>query len=266
MPKYEISIDLAPLVQALSASGDIVAQNVSKVVAATAQSCWDRWTGAIMAAPGISAAEKLEYAGSVNIRSINGFEAEIWSDYKYASEIETGRPARDLKRMLDTSTRVRVSAKGARYLIIPMRHNTPGNTAHARAMPQSVYDIAKSLESSSVTGQTTRLSGLNASSIPTGAPMAVPQNIYQWGGKLAAGSMGPNPKGKTDIYAGMVKMQTATGGSQYLTFRVMSEKSKGWIIPAKPGLLIVSKVVDEVRPLFDFAMEEAIRIGMSQDS
>ncbi len=263
MPEYEISIDVAPLVQLLSASGEIVAQNISNVVAATAQSCWDRWTGAIMVAPGISAAEKLEYAGSVKVRSINGFEAEIWSDYKYASEIETGRPARDLKRMLDTSTKVRISAKGARYLIIPMRHNTPGNTAHADAMPQSVYDIAKNLSVSSIVGTTTRLSGLNASSLATGAPMTVPQNIYNWGGRLAAGSMGPNPKGKTDKYAGMVRVPEASGGSGYLTFRVMSERSAGWIIPAKPGLLIVSKVVDEIRPLFDFAMEQALKDAMS---
>ena len=259
MPKYEISIDLAPLAQILGQSGNVIAQNVSKVVAAAAQSCWDRWTGAIMGAPGISAAEKLEYAGSVQIRSINGFEAEIWSDYKYASEIETGRPARDLKRMLDTSTKVRISAKGARYLIIPMRHNTPGNTAHAQAMPQSVYDIASQMQSSLITGQTNRLSGLNASNIATKAPITVPQNIYQWGGRLGAVV---SKKGKTDNYSGMVKMKESSGGSTYLTFRVMSEKSSGWIIPAKQGLLIVSKVVDEVRPLFDFAMEEAIRVGM----
>lgn len=39
------------------------------------------------------------------------FEALVWADYKYAEEIEQGRLPKDLKRMLNTSLKVRTSRK-----------------------------------------------------------------------------------------------------------------------------------------------------------
>lgn len=254
MPTYNISVDLAPLAQALTIAGNEVALRVSQAVAATAQAGYERWTDSIMKARGVWYQEKQDYAASIKVRSINAFEAEIWSDYKNAAEIETGRPAKDLKRMLDTSTRVRISAKGARYLIIPMRHNTPGSDAHANPMPPDIYAAAKNMKSSSVVGQGVRLSGLNAYNTKSRTPIIVPQNVYQWGGKLGAVA--------SKNHAGMVKMKESSGGSSYLTFRVMTEQSQGWIIRAKPGLHIAQNVTDELRPLFERAIEEAVKSAL----
>ena len=50
----------------------------------------------------------------------------VYSDWKYAYEIENGRPSRDLKRMhLTMKVRVSTSKKnaGKRYLTIPFRHS-----------------------------------------------------------------------------------------------------------------------------------------------
>lgn len=257
---FNLSIDLAPLASALSSAQIELAERVSTVVAATAQSAYERWADAVMKANGIWVGEKNEYLSSIKVRSINGFEAEVWSDYKHAQEIESGRPQRDLKKMLNTSVKVRVSAKGARYLYIPMRHNTPGNDALASSMPQNVYASAKKLDPSSVVGQGIRLSGLGAYDTKTQLPMTTPQNLYKWGGRLPPGLAEKlKPEHKSDPYAGMVKMSQGDGGSAYLTFRTMSENSKGWIVPAKPGMHIVRNVVDDVRPLFELAMAQAIK-------
>jgi hypothetical protein len=82
--------------------------------------------------------------------------------------------------------------------------------------------------------------------------LSVPQDKYAWGERLAPG-LAPKLKAShaTDPYAGMVRMDTSTGKqklSNYLTFRVMSERQTGkWIIPAQPGRYIVKKAVEDVQ-------------------
>lgn len=200
--------------------------------------------------------ERQVYADSISWKMTGALTAEVEATYQKADEIENGRPPRDLKRMLDTSLKVRLNKKGSRYLIIPFRHNTPGYTAHASDMPQHVYEAAKALKPSKVLGMGTRPSGTGAWDLKTKGPLQVPQAKYLWGGRLAAGSMGPNPKGKVDRFAGMYRFDTSIGKkkeSTYLTFRVMTETSKGWIVPAQPGLNIAKEVIKQMGPL---ALEE----------
>jgi hypothetical protein len=199
------------------------------------------WRNAVFDQKGIWSEEKEAYMASIQSQVTSDFSAVVWSDYKYAEEIETGRPARDLKKMLQTSDKVR-QGKNGRYLVIPIQRNTSGNTALARAMPKPVSSMAsKYLTTSRVTGAGTRISA-------TGATVA--QKKYAWGTSLPAG-LAPklNPSHATDPYAGMVRMDNSTGkqkSSKYLTFRIMSERSTGWIIPAQPGRYIAKKVADEV--------------------
>lgn len=197
--------------------------------------------------------ERDAYANSIAWRMTGALTAEVEATYQQAEQIENGRPARDLKRMLATSLKARVNKKGQRYLIIPFRHNTPGYTGHSTDMPEHVYKMAKRLQMSSVKGMSSRASGTGAFDIHTGKLLRVPQALYNWGGRLPPGSMGPNPKGKVDRYAGMVRMidTAAKSGpkSTYLTFRVMKEGSPGWIIPAKAGLKIAEGVAKKMQPI-----------------
>jgi hypothetical protein len=88
----------------------------------------------------------------------------------------------------------------------------------------------------------------------------VAQRTYLWGGKLPEG-LAPKLQSKSDHYAGMVRMDTSSGkqkSSAYLTFRVMSEYSSGWIMPAKPGLFIVQGVVDRMRGAASQSLNDAI--------
>lgn len=266
MAEYRISVDLAPLLAAVSEAELKVTQRVAQAVTATAQAAYERWADAIMKAPGVWAGEKHAYVESIKVRSISPYEAEIWSDYRHALAIETGRPAKDLKGMLNTSLKVRLTAKGKRYLVIPFRHNTPGNTAHAPAMPGNIYDIARDMRPTTIVGKGWRVSGTGASSVKTKSQYLVRTRRYSYGERLPPG-LAPKlkPTHKTDVYAGMMRMQANTPGaksSAYLTMRTMHEDSPGWVIPARPGLFLAQKVSEELQPLFEQALAEAVRGGL----
>lgn len=261
--KFSISFDLGAQLDMLKVVNKEVFPLLNQAVrAVTAQTAYN-WTEAVYAAK-LWSGEKDAYVKSISWKMTGDFSGEVVSTYKYAEEIENGRPARDLKKMLNTSLKVRVNSKGARFLYIPFRHNTPGNDALASSMPPSVYDIAKNLEASMVTGQTTRVSGLNAMDISTKQFLTVPQNTYSWGQRLPAGlSKKLKPHHKSDPHAGMYRFETSTPGgaksSAYLTFRTMSEKSKGWIVPPKDGLKIVEGVVNDMKPKANLAFQQAIK-------
>jgi hypothetical protein len=232
---------------------------VTQAIAAVAEHGANQWRNAVMKAS-LWSVEKSAYMESINWQMTGGFSAEITADYKLAGEIETGRPSKDLKKYLQTSRRTRVSKSkkhaGQKYLIIPFRHNVPGNSAHAPAMPSHVYKAAKMLSPSSITGVGSRMSA-------TGH--IVSQSKYKWGGRLPAGM---TPKAKphhvTDLHAGMVRMNTSAGkgkSSAYLTMRVMGEWSTGWVVPAKPGLFIARDVSDSLQPLLEASISKAMSLS-----
>jgi hypothetical protein len=262
MAQLTIQVDLSALTTAVNQVIDEkIFPRLNQAVSAVAQQASIDWKEAVFRAK-LWSGEKTPYIGSITHSMTGPFSARVESDYKYALEIDTGRPARDLKRMLETSKKVRYVTKGKnkgkRYLIIPFRHNTPGNDAHAMDMPQDVYEMARQLEPSRVTGSKMQHNG------GTGARVRVVKRAtYAWGGRLPAG-LKPKllPHHATDIYAGMVRMDTSSGNqssSAYMTFRVMMEGSPKWIVPAKPGLYLVKGVVDKLQPLAERAFVEAVK-------
>lgn len=263
MAEFKISVDLSGVTSAAAIVNQQVLPLLSQAVRVIAQQTAIDWQEAVQRAK-LWSGEKDAYSSSIQMKMTGPFSALVWSDYRYAEEIETGRPPRDLKAMLNTSLKVRTSKKGKRYLFIPFRHNTSGNDALAPAMPPDVYALAKDMTPSSIVGQTQRLSGTGAYDIKTQQRLTVPQNVYQWGSSLPAGLV-PKLKNshKTDPYAGMYRFNTtAPGGSRsstYLTFRTMVEGSPGWIVPAQPGLYLAKKVADEMQPVAEEAFGEAIK-------
>lgn len=264
MAEFKINLDLSAVFDATQSS--IVEGTfplLTQAVRAVAQQTQTRWMEAVYRAK-LWDGEKTAYMDSIQMKMEGPFAALVWSDYKNAEEIEVGRPARDLKRMLDTSLKVRVSKKGKRYLIIPFRHSTPGNTASGPDMPTHVYAMTRKMRPSSIVGQTTRASGTGAHDIKTRKLLTVPANIYQWGHRMPAGMMGPNPQGKTDRFANMYRFNTSTPGanrSTYMTFRTMVEGAPGWIIPPQPGLHLAEQIAREMQPLAEQAFTEAMKRG-----
>ena len=148
--------------------------------------------------------------------------------------------------------------------------------------------MAKAMEPSRVvsttkrqSGEVTHLSpktGMHAaaeqkpylSSIKGQQAAMVAKRNYAWGARLTAGQL--KAAGMTHQeakrYAGMVKMDTSTPGgaksSAYMTFRIMMEGSKGWIVPAKPGLYLAKKVADELQPKAEQAFQAAVAATMTK--
>lgn len=260
---FKISFDLGSVLDITAAVNKQVFPLLHQAVKGVAAQTAADWQEAVYGAK-LWSGEKDAYAQSIQWKMTGDFSAVVEATYKQAEEIESGRPARDLKRMLNYSLKVRTSKRGTRYLYIPFRHNTPGNDAHAQSMPQDIYDLAKQLAPSRVTGQTQRVSGTGAYDTKSKQLLTVNQNVYHWGQRLPAGlSQKLKPHHATDIHAGMYRFDTSTPGgaksSTYLTFRTMSEKSTGWIIPAQPGQHIARGVQEKMQPKAQAAFAEAIK-------
>ena len=279
---YRIDLACGALMDMSAGINAKVLPLVSQAVRAVAQQAHADWVKAVHGAK-LWSGEKEAYMQAITWRSTGDFSAVVEADYKYAQEIETGRPARDLKKMLDTSLKVRRTKNGRRFLVIPMRHNTSGNGALATPMSPAVQKLAKALAPSRVTGQGQRQSGevvdlhpaygmskgranANFASNPvTKQATMVNSSSYAWGGRLKSSDLkgaGLTPA-EAKRYAGMVKMDTSTPGgsksSSYLTFRIMMEGSSGWIIPPKPGLYLADGVVKALAPKASAAFAEAIK-------
>lgn len=271
MAEYKISVDLGPL---FAANGDI-AQSifplVGQAVRAVAEEGAFRWKSAVMKAKLWPEGEKAPYVESIKWQMVGPMTAEITTDFKLAGEIETGRPARDMKKMLQTSKKVRAASggphKGQRYLIIPFRHNTPsgsGEGAYAPQMPADIYLKAKVLAPSKILPPGTIKSAQRLSA----SGHMVAQHSYQWGGRLPAG-LAPKlaPHHKSDPYAGMVRFNTSVGktkSSAYLTFRVMGEWSQGWVVKARPGLYLAKGVAEGLQPVLESAIGQAVTLKSLQ--
>lgn len=283
MAEYKISFELDAGLQA-AIKGVVNKQVfplVNHAVRAVAFQTSADWKQAVLGAK-LWSGEKDAYAKAITWRMTGDFSAVVESSYAKDQEIETGRPQRDLKKMLDTSMKVRRTKDGRRFLIIPMRHNTPGNNALASAMSQAVYNLASGLGASRITGTGTRLSGEVTNLSPTTgmskaahqpaflsnpktkSAMTVTKFDYHWGDRLTKAMMkgaGMNRQ-EQRRYAGMYRFDTSTANaksSSFLTFRTMMEGSKGWIVPAQPGQYLAKKVTDEMQPLAKQAFDEAIK-------
>ena len=284
MAEFKISVDLSSVMNAVPVIDRHIFPLLHEAVDAVAQKTRAVWMKDIQRAK-LWSGEKDAYASSITMRPVGDFGAVVESDYKNALAIENGRPAWDMKRMLDTSRKVRRTKDGRRFLIIPMRHNTPGNNALANDMPQAVYQAAYELDPSRVVGVAKRLSGEMtsihpqwgtralkkqtpfASSLATKAPRMVRQRQYKWGGKLDTSQIEGLSDAMKKRYNNMYRFDRRTPGgkrySAYMTFRVMMEGQTGWIYPAQPGLHIVQNVVTKMQPLAETFFREAISRSFS---
>ena len=145
----------------------------------------------------------------------------------------------------------------------------------------SAHGLAKAMKESQVTGGGQRPSGQVVhlspksgmspaakqtpflSSTTTKKAATVEARSYAWGGRLTNGAMKQAglDAATRKRYAGMVKMDTSTPGgaksSAYMTFRIMMEGSKGWVVPAQPGRYIAKKVAEDLQTKAEAAFAAA---------
>lgn len=207
----------------------------------------------------------------------NPYHGRVFNELPYADYLEDGYPAFDMKKMLYTSHKIRMSKKGKRYMIIPFRHGTPrrqgeagraGNRATMRSMPEHIYDPAKRLIMSQIKTKFAARSVQDLSRIPQKGYVAA-RRTYEWGERLTKQALESVGASRAEIqkYAGMVRVpreEARTSGSQYMTFRVMTEDSKGWIHPAQPALKIKERAENKsaavVRRIIEEGFERDLQI------
>lgn len=165
---------------------------------------------------------------------------------KIAEQLEYGTGPWDMKPMLLNGPKARVGKNG-KYNIIPFRHGTSSNHApdnNFKTMPQRVYQQARDLKASVKTA-----------------------NGMKWGGRLPAqGPAGHNPTSgyqhKNNKHEGMVRIEKTYAKatqSQYMTFRIVSEKSDpgSWIHPGYEAHNITRAVTDYCRPAVEKMIQDA---------
>lgn len=247
MSTHNITVDLSHIFAITSAD---IESALDRTMHDLANEAGKRWFAAIYGSS-LDDRTKLEYAKTLHVDRTGRMSFRVTADYAKAQQLEVGIPERDLKRMLQTSTKTR-QGKNGKYLIIPMRTNTPGHVAHARDMPKHLYSRMTRKDSAGKDlFAVSRV--LRSGSRVSATGHVVNKSEYDWGARLPAG-LAPKlaPHHKTDPFAGMVRMDTSTGkarSSAFLTFRVMSEKSNGWLIPAKPGLHIMRDLAAELETM-----------------
>ncbi len=269
----KIQFDLSGLSDITAEALRHVVNVADKAVEGIAIKVASNWKEAIRTEQSLSPDQRAKYIESIRVERDESpgivSRCSVIADFDRAEQIENGTPARDLKAMLQTSRKTKLTKQGKKYLTIPIRHNTPGHDAHARAMPKDIHNEALKLGPSHIIAQTSRVSA---------SGHTVPRRIYQWNrggeevqikkkthltiGALPAG-LAPKlmPGHKTDPYAGMRRMDASSNGqksSVYLTFRVMTEDSSGWIIPAKPGLHIAQHVAEQMEQAAQQFMREVV--------
>jgi hypothetical protein len=268
--KFNVSVDFGTTIPPNAAFDRATFPNLSNAVARVAQEAHARWTAYAAGAP-LPNGQVINdrtgtYLKSIQMTMTGDFSALVYSNLPYAQAIESGSPARDMKTMLNSSFKVRVAKDGSRYLIIPFRWNVP-NTISGHSMPQAVHNwwSAGARDDSHITGQYRRVSGTGTYDIKTRQKSTVPGWRYKWGTRLTENDMqGMNlsPKQESRM-AGMVRFRNpkpkqAGHNSQYLSFRVMSSKSTGWMMPSQPGKWPARTVAEGIQKLAEDEFRAAV--------
>ena len=171
-----------------------------------------KWVDLIEQSPSIPQEQKADYVRSLAVETTGPLQVSVYSDWKYAYEVENGRPSRDLKRMLDTSLKVRVSTSkknaGKRYLIIPFQHTQTSIPAPVHR-GENAHEVGSDWDGHA----TVRHRGLGRHQ-DEGSGACGPEKVQIGVTVCQRAWRQQAPHHKTDRYAGMVRMNTSAGKGQ----------------------------------------------------
>jgi hypothetical protein len=246
---------LRQVIFALQALGDMRLPETAKSVFQSTEIIQRRWIdnakGAFLHSTGgylLAIQDGLQYPFQGDI-----YKGAVVNTAPYAIWVEKGTPPHDMKKALHTSAKARRAKDGTLYLIIPFRHGTPSagvDRATMQTMPKEIYAMAKALPMSVRTGS------YNAISPNTGGSTA--RHTYAFGGRLTKADVGnwgqrsqiaPKYTWKSSPYQGMVRFPQGKTGSEYITFRVMSEKSKGWFHGGTAPKPLAAQTAQQTNPV-----------------
>ena len=237
-------------------------QAMRRTLQAAAELVQRAWHNALRRAP-LTTAERAVYgqglqaAGRVDI-SPDGTQARVTVTQMdpAVTSLEEGHPAYHLPSRINwaQSRAARRNKSGRYYLIIPFTHRAPGGAGASRPgfqrslMSYGVYGVARALQP----GQ--RLTAGPSRGRAVHAPGLRPY-VPRYARNVRPGYTHAARE------EGMQRRPQGGRRGTYLTFRVMTQDSPGWWIPARHGVQVADKVQREATP----RVEALVRDAVAQD-
>jgi hypothetical protein len=259
---WKVLSDWIPALQSIISTGNLdIFTSYADVSVQVAHHALDTYRGYLLGQPLPNGASIQHPSGALakgaTLTEKGFLDINLDNPIAYSEWVEKGVKARDMKDMLTTAKKARKAKDGSLYLIIPFRHGSPG-TVGLHPMPARVWQMAQELKRSKVTGHYQEVSA-------TGHQ--VTRNKYKWGGHLKVSDLEAAglPFIAQNRYAGMYKFGNQRHTS-YITFRVMSQKSPGWLVPARPGIWAARTAVqvaneDGTSLLTQALVDDLLRLG-----
>lgn len=247
----ELQGSLQTLVSEAAADARAYFPSQAKVISQLAQAAQRRWLEYASGQRELPNGKRMHsvtgsYLSSIKIEEDGEMRYVIYSDDPKATWIEQGFPAFDMKKMLNTSKKVKKTKDGRRYMTVPFR--TQADDAHLGVIlpKEAAAWWLRPQRRSTVLGppqegsQTTQL---------------------KWGDRLTRAELtgiGIDPDSKMGSrLVGMVRMDRPNG-SEVVTFRTMVEGSSGWIMPARDGQYPAQATADWVQAEYASMMQAAL--------
>jgi hypothetical protein len=225
---------------------------------------WEKWAmgGELDGIPRIKVPNG-KLAKSITSRKLGPFDAEIFTESRYARRIQEGTPELDMKTTHPYGPKSRVSEEGIPYLIVPFRWGTPNKNGNARAhfgnvIPQSLFSRVQAFRTYK------RLATVDKQGNITGGKTHFEDNYA--GEAVERSDYNQNYDRLDDVEGnekGMVKM---AGRGGYFTFRIISAahlvtKPYSWIRKAVEPVDVVGALERTARPV----VENLIQAGLEAD-
>lgn len=187
----------------------------------------------------------------------------------------------DMKKMLSTSAKVRISKDGKRYLVIPFTHskaslNTAGLGKEAQSLSPSRKQVPTIADPRSVAwgehlsdmgdfGRQRKLFSVIGEQFAK--ERAGQKGVMTYYRKGSAFASGVDYQWKASKFEGIVRMVDHKGKtSEYVSFRVMSENSpaNSWIHPGIRASHIAENTANIIRPQFQEAVGKLVKDSFSR--
>jgi hypothetical protein len=186
---------------------------------------------------------KNEYVRAIHINFENELNAEVYADEdnKYVNFIENGVKRFDMKPGLINGPKSR-QGKNGRYNIVFFRKGVPG-TQHIQTMAQTTYKKIGQLSKEEVVKR--------YKTVGVGDKIQMKTKTVK---KRTKTKTSKSPEGLQKI--------GSRGHSQYGNFRVVSQKSSGWIYPGVPPVKIYSIVARNIKPRVKKILQEGLTLDI----
>jgi len=205
----------------------------------------------------------------------NSLSVSIANHSPYAGIVEEGHQGFHLpSRIANWPHR---NKRGRGYMVIPFRHFTPGTVSSSGramrgAMPADIYERAKQLGADRLRGLGDLYKQSKSYRQMIGANRAMGARVSE--GLIHAAALARRQPGrpggytwKSSPYEGMIRNAQVTPNVDqgvYTTFRVMTEDSPGWYIPAQPGRHLAQQAAESATPVIRQIIAQAAMLDAVQ--